>query len=98
MSRNPSGSDILAAILQGLRLDNSDSGYQRLSEILGINFGVIVTADELRTLGQQSPVHPAVETMGKWPWMYAADEECQMFCKTLRAVARKAGLHIQEDR
>jgi|SRR2546421_6481594 hypothetical protein len=98
MSGNPSGSDILAAILQGLGLDNSDSGYQRLSKILGINFGVMVTADELRALGQQRPVHPVLETMKKWPWMYAADEECQRFYQTLRAVARQAGLHIQEER
>lgn len=98
MSENQSGSDILAAILQGLWLDNSDSGYQRLSEILGINFSVMVTADELRALGQQRPVHPILETMRKWPWMYAADEECQRFYKTLRAVARQAGLQVQEER
>ena len=98
MNGNPSGSDILAEILQGVWLEQSDSGYQRLSDILGINWGVMVTADELRVLGQQSPVHPVLETMRKWPWKYAGDEECQSFYKTLRAVAQQAGLHIQDER
>lgn len=98
MSKNPSGSDILSSILQGLWLDNSDSGYQRLSEILDINFGVIITVDQMRILGKQKPVHPVLEVMSKWPWIYAADEECQRFYKTLRVAIQQAGFHIREDK
>jgi hypothetical protein len=99
MNGNPAGSNSLAVVLEGLGLENSNSGYQRLSEILDIEFGVMVTTDELRTLGQQSAIHPVLETMSsKWPWKYATDEECERFYKTLRVVAQQAGLHVRNNR
>ncbi|MGQ0591825.1 MAG: hypothetical protein ACT4QB_04030 [Gammaproteobacteria bacterium] len=100
MNENPSGSKILAEILQGLGVENSNSGYQHLSEVLEFQFGVMVTSDELRALGQQSPIHPVLEAIGngKWPWMYASDEEWERFHKTLREVAQQAGLRLRNNK
>ncbi len=98
MSENPSGLDILEEILQGLWLDNSDAGYQRLTEILDADYGVMVTAEKLRSLGHQIPVHPVLETMRKWPWKCAADEDCHRFYEMLRVAAQQAGLNVPEEK
>ncbi len=97
MNENLSGSDVLKAVLKGLRLDDSDTGYQRLSEILCVNFGVMIASDGLRTLEKYIPIHPAILEMRSWPWMFADDQECQRFYETLRTVAKKSGLQVQDE-
>ena len=98
MSMNPSGIDILKVLLQGLWLDNSDAGYQRLTEILDTDYGLIITVDELRALAQQIPIHPIFETMRKWPWKFAADEACHKFYEILRLSAQQAGIDVREEK
>jgi hypothetical protein len=92
-----SGSNILEIILQGLWLPHSDAGYQRLIEILNTDYGVIITVEELRIMEQEKPAHSVLKTMMKWPWKYAADEDCQEFSKMLRVAAQQAGLKVREE-
>ena len=97
-SEYPSGSNILEAILHGLWLEGSDADYQRLVDVLNRDFGVIITVDMLRTIEQQEPVHPMLITMRRWPWMYAAKEECQKFSEMLREKAKQSGFNIREGK
>ena len=89
--------DLLKTIFGGLRLEDSDSGYQRLVEILCTNFGIKISAKELRILARQIPVNPLIEAMERWPWKYAADEECTRFYQAIRAAAAQAGLTVQAE-
>jgi hypothetical protein len=93
MNENLSGSDALTKVFKGLGLEKSDSGYERLCYIIRINWEVVVTADQLRALEQQSPTHPIIQKMDDWPWMYASNKEREKFREVLRREAEQHGFY-----
>lgn len=85
-------------VLKGLYLPQTDEGYEKLAFLICDNFGIEITAAELRSLSDTMPQPPLLVAMNeKWPWRFATDEAVADFYQEIRNVARKSGYSVQPD-